>query len=232
MLGISDELGVELFDAGLASSWGVVAPVRLDIAALRSSGNVPAVLRTLVGPARRVVEAAGATSGGPAFAERLAVLPAGERDRLALELVRRNVAAVLGYDDAGAVAEDRAFKEIGFDSLTAVELRNRLNAATGLRLPATLVFDYPNPAVLAKQLLAEVLPDGADPGAGDEETALRSALASIPMTRLREAGVLGTLLALAGLGDDAEPETGGSRDDLDDLDAADLIRRALGATAS
>ncbi|MEU4220121.1 SDR family NAD(P)-dependent oxidoreductase, partial [Actinoplanes sp. NPDC026623] len=230
VLPLSSELGAELFDAGIGSPWGVLAPVRLDLPALRSAVPVPAVLRSLLGGVRRVAGAAATgTESGSGLVDRIRSLPAADRDRALLDLVRSHVGFVLGFGEPERIGAGRAFKEIGFDSLTAVELRNRLSAATGLRLPATLVFDYPSPAVLARQLLAELLPDDTGGAEQDDEAALRSAFAAVPIARLREAGVLDTLLALAGVAEAAQP---GTDDSLDDMDAAELIQLALSSSDS
>ncbi|MER7708904.1 SDR family NAD(P)-dependent oxidoreductase [Kitasatospora sp. NPDC097605] len=155
--------GVRLFDAAeaLADRPGLV-PAPLDLAALRG-GNVPPLLRSLVRPTRRTAGAP--TPGGTGLAERLAALPdAGERQAELLRLVRAEVSAVLG-GDPGAVGGTRSFTSLGLDSLTAVELRNRIGAATGLRLSATLVFDHPSPTALAGHLLDELLGAAAEPAA-------------------------------------------------------------------
>ncbi|MFG2716663.1 type I polyketide synthase, partial [Streptomyces goshikiensis] len=157
--------GVALFDAACAAEQPLLVPVKLDLAALRAqagSGMLPPLLSGLVRtPARRTAGTSAPEASGPAA--RLVGLADAEQLALVLELVRTQVAAVLGYAGPGAVEADRSFRELGFDSLTAVELRNLIGAATGLRLPATLVFDYPTSEVLAGHLRTELL--GAAPAA-------------------------------------------------------------------
>ncbi|WP_241839823.1 type I polyketide synthase, partial [Streptomyces sp. CB02058] len=140
---LSVEQGLELFDAGLSADRPLVVPLPLDQAVLRRRGEgLPPLLRGLVRlPARRAAGGQGLTSG---LAAQLSGQPKEERARLLLDVVREQVAGVLGHATVDAVEADRAFKDLGFDSLTAIELRNRVNTATGLRLPATLVFDYPS----------------------------------------------------------------------------------------
>ncbi|MYV48210.1 acyl carrier protein, partial [Streptomyces sp. SID2888] len=121
---------------------------------------VPAILRGLVRTGGRRARAATAAVARAGLAERLAVLPEEQRRPFVVDLVRAEAAAVLGHGSADAVDSRREFRGLGFDSLTAIELRNRLGKATGLTLPATLVFDYPTPEQLADHLLDELL--GAD----------------------------------------------------------------------
>ncbi|MFL6118637.1 SDR family NAD(P)-dependent oxidoreductase, partial [Actinophytocola sp.] len=160
--------GLALFDAALGASEPNLVPVRLDLAALRGLTQVPALLRGLVRtPARRVVTE---NVSADSLVDRLAAQAPAERERTLIELVRAAAAGVLGHPSPASVDVKKTFKQLGFDSLTAVELRNRLHADTGLRLPATLIFNYPTPAELAAHLRAELLGDRAAAPVGTTPT--------------------------------------------------------------
>ncbi|GGV64807.1 hypothetical protein GCM10010277_71600 [Streptomyces longisporoflavus] len=164
---LSAARGRGLFDRALAlgqdagGAAAVIAGV-VDRAALRAHEAVPPALRDLApGPARRSAHTA-ADAGAATLAERLADLDEAERTTLVLDLVRAEAAAVTGRSDAHAIVADQAFQEMGFDSLAAVQLRNRLTAATGLSLPATLVFDHPTPRDIAGHVLDRLGPAETD----------------------------------------------------------------------
>ncbi|WP_416975922.1 type I polyketide synthase, partial [Streptomyces sp. 4F14] len=142
--------GLALFDLACRRPEANLAPVGLDLP--RHGRSVPPLLRGLVagGPVRPLARAADRDGSG--LAGRLARLTAADQQRLLLDLVCGHVATVLGHASAGAVDAEKALRDMGFDSLTTVELRNRLAAATGLRLPATLAFDHPTASRLATHL--------------------------------------------------------------------------------
>ncbi|MBB2915622.1 NADPH:quinone reductase-like Zn-dependent oxidoreductase/acyl carrier protein [Streptosporangium becharense] len=228
ILGLSSEEGMALFDAAHAVDEALLVPIHLDLAALQGgTGTPPALLRGLVRtPARRVVRAGTAAPASTAsgLEQRLAGLPADERQDALVRLVCAEAAGVLGHASTDAVEPERAFKELGFDSLTAVELRNRLNAATGIRLPTTLVFDYPTPHALAGHIMAEIAPPAVDPSA--------SVLAEIDRleTALYEAGgdhvrITARLRALVRKWDDTHggPAEAAPRQDLESVTDDELF---------
>ncbi|WP_344610050.1 acyl carrier protein, partial [Streptomyces glaucus] len=150
-----------LLDTALLIDEPLTLPFALDTTALGTHGAaVPTVLHALTPPGRR--RAAAHTADGTAnpaqdLTRRLLAQTPAEQDRSLLDLVRTAVAGVLGHTDSTAVDPARAFKDLGFDSLTAVDLRNRIKTLTGLHLPATLVFDHPSPLALARHLRTELL---------------------------------------------------------------------------
>ncbi|MEV5880053.1 SDR family NAD(P)-dependent oxidoreductase [Streptomyces sp. NPDC052101] len=148
----SEDEGVALFDAAVRLAEPVVVPVRLD---LRHMDSPPALLRGLVAAPQRRASAAAVTEGA-GLADRLAALPADLRSDALVDVVREHAAVVLGHASPTDIGAAQSFSDLGFDSLTAVELRNRLAGLTGVRLPTTLVFDYPNPQVLADFLGSEL----------------------------------------------------------------------------
>jgi acyl carrier protein len=189
-------------------------------------------------PEARQVLHAGAADGevaeaaGSPLGERLAAVSPAERDRILTDLVRAEVAAVLGHESPDSVGARQAFQDLGFDSLTAVELRNRLSTATAMRLPATLIFDYPTPTALARHLQSELVPSAGDSGTENaEEAELRKVLSSVPLSLLRSAGLLEPLLELADVADGA-PEPDEESVSIEEMDVADLIRIARDRSGS
>ncbi|WP_171987620.1 type I polyketide synthase, partial [Streptomyces sp. MP131-18] len=186
-----------LFDAALRAGPATLVALPLDPGAMRAGRGVPALFRRLV---RAPAGPAAAGTGVP-LAERLAALPAEQRHPAALAVVRAEVAAVLGRSDPGAIEADRAFKELGFDSMIAVELRSRLGERTGIRLPATLAFDHPSARTLAAHLVTLLAPDAgpaAQPPALAELDRLEAVLAAGPQDEGERGAIvvrLQTLLA-------------------------------------
>ncbi|TMR04968.1 SDR family NAD(P)-dependent oxidoreductase, partial [Actinomadura soli] len=168
--------GLALFDAAVADSAPVLVPARFELGALDAE-SAPPLLRALAPAAPRVAAARPAEDPAAALRGRLAAAPRKERRHIILETVRTEIAAVLGHTSHERVVATRRFLDMGFDSLTALELRNRLSSVTGVRLRPTLVFDHPSPGTLADRLAADLAdpadradPAGrADPAAGPDE---------------------------------------------------------------
>ncbi|MER5786674.1 beta-ketoacyl reductase, partial [Streptomyces mobaraensis] len=204
LLPLTTHQNLALFDAALTTPDPALLPIRPN------PHHTPThpLLHTLHPPtptrptAHTTTTADTAVQDDKPLAERLAPLDTEERLRLLEDVICAEVARVLGHADGSALDPARSFQDAGFDSLTAVELRNRLKTATGQRLSATLVFDYPTPQTMAKHLLEELLPEVEEcaarlsaPEADDDE--VRRLLESVPLARIREAGLLDALLALA-----------------------------------
>ncbi|OIK05263.1 type I polyketide synthase [Streptomyces monashensis] len=230
-----------LFDAACALDKPVLVPARVDVAALRNrtGDELPPLLRELVdgGRPRRDRTGTAHDGGSPGLSARLAGLSADEAAAVVLDWVRDQVALVLGHPSGAVVDADQAFTQLGFDSLTSVELCNRLAAATGLRLPTTLVFSYPTPRELGEHLAGRLTPA---PGTGAvEDTEIREVLRNVSIDSLRSAGLLELVLACAdparssGGGPAAEADTGvdsgadTAADGLSDLDLEALVDLAL-----
>ncbi|GAA1985259.1 type I polyketide synthase [Catenulispora subtropica] len=210
-----------LFDAACALDKPVLVPARLDLSALRNRAaeDVPLLLRDLVHggrPARGRAATAG-RGGAAGLLARVAALPDAEAETAVVDWVRDQVAIVLGHPSGAAVDADQPFTNLGFDSLTSVELGNRLASATGLRLPSTLVFSYPTPRRLGGHVLGLLRP-APDPAAA-EDARIREVLRTVPIDRLRAAGVLDLVLACA---EAATPAAGGPMPQAAGSDTAEL----------
>ena len=209
------ERGLALFDTAVGADEPAVVPLGITGGADRAQGEVPALLRGLVRPARRA--AAGAEPASRSgLADRLAGLDPDKREQELLQLVRAESAAVLGHGSADAIGAEREFRQLGVDSLTAVELRNRLSSVSGVRLPSTLVFDHPTPLAVAR-LLAENVGGTGQHGPVDllaELDRIERALGDeVPDAAIREelGARLRRLLERCGAGDDgaaSAPEVG------------------------
>lgn len=171
--------------------------------------------------------AASERPGAPELARQLLSLSSKEQGRRLLDVVCEHAAAVLGHPGGQAIEPGRAFGDLGFDSLTGVQLRNRLTAAVGLALPRTLIFDYPTPVALAEHLRGRLLDDGPVDG---EEDRIWSMLRRIPLRELRRTGLLDTLLALAGEPEMPPEPTHVGDETIDSLSPEALIALALNAT--
>ncbi|MFJ9031698.1 type I polyketide synthase [Streptomyces sp. NPDC102274] len=180
ILELPTEDALALFDAAAEDDRAALVPVLLDTAALRgqaADGTLPPMLRGLVrAPARRVTAAPPAATA--TFADTIAGRSAADREQTVLDLVCAQVAAVLGHSADTQVDPGRALRDLGFDSLTSVELRNRITAATGLRLPSTLVFDHPSAAAITRHVLTLLPRTEPEPETGvlDQLDRLESAL--------------------------------------------------------
>jgi type I polyketide synthase PikAII len=198
---LSAAAGMRLLDAALARPEAYLVPVHLDRARLQRAAateGVAPLLRELVRAGLGRAGGAGAVASG--LRERLAALPEDERPGLLLDVVRGEVAAVLGLAGPEAVAPERPLKELGLDSLMAVELRNRLAAHAQTALPATLAFDHPTPRRLAAFVATRFdLPATApvERASALADARLRELLERIPLADLEQSGLLDALERLS-----------------------------------
>lgn len=223
VLPLSPEQALTLHDLSRDTPHAHVVLAPIDTRGLGADDTHP-LLRDLTERTRRRVTATAPT--GATARERLSALPEADRRRAVAGLVHAHIRGVLGYGDEEEFDPKLAFTELGFDSLTSVDLRNRLTAATGLRLPAALVFDHPTPADLVDLLTTDLAAYGSRDTPGDTtEREFRELIARIPFERLRTTGLYDQLLRLGASGDTANDLP---TSDIDALDVAALVRRAMG----
>ncbi len=232
---ISLNEGLQLLDAGWTDPDPLIVPIRLENAVLRAraqAAELPPILADLI----RASRSQQAQRERAPLSERLQGVPLEERRRIVLQLVRSEVAAVLGYSSPNAIDVRRALKDLGFDSLLAVELRNRLNTATNTQLPATLAFEHPTPEAMASYLLEEIYVPRREPMAvkGVDLEELQLTLSAITAEQARRFGVVERLRNILSTWEAADEPSDGERSVNDDLDSAtddemfELIDRELG----
>ncbi|MGV4989020.1 SDR family NAD(P)-dependent oxidoreductase, partial [Streptomyces sp. NRAIS4] len=239
--------GNEKFVAVADMDWSAFIPAFTSVRTSSLFADLPEAKAVL----QAAQQAGENNDAASSLADSLRAVSEAEQNRILLRLVRSHASTVLGHGGAEGIGPRQAFQEVGFDSLAAVNLRNSLGAATGLRLPATLIFDYPTPEALVGLLRAELLRE-PDDGPQVREDELRRVLASVPLARFKEAGVLEALLGLAdesdaqdgqdgqgGSGEKADADasaagtsaTAGAEELIDAMDLAGLVQRALGKTS-
>jgi mycoketide-CoA synthase len=233
IMAMTSSQALQLLDTAMVIDEPFLLPAHIDTVALRTKfdgGTLPPMFVDLINaPARRQVDdSLAAAKSKSALLQRLDGLSGDDQQTVLLDLVRSHIATVLGNGTPEAIDPDKAFQELGFDSLTAVEMRNRLKAATGLPLSPTLIFDYPNSAALAGYFRQELVGASADvaPKAAPGEAEIQRVVASIPVKRLRQAGVLDLLLGLANEANGAEAEQDKEKD-LATMDLDDLVNAAF-----
>jgi acyl carrier protein len=211
--------GLALFDAALACGEPVLAPMRLDHTTL--TGDTLPLLRALVRTPRPTPPSGEDTT----FRQRLARATGTERNRLLTDLIRKHAADVLGHNEA--VDASRGFMDLGFDSLMAVELRNRLGTVMGLRLPATTLFDHPSPLALAEHLSTESVGQSDGPGANSdlftELGAVETMVTALPSRDPVRTAVRDRMRALLASWDEQDQEREADKTDLDSAGLDEML---------
>jgi acyl carrier protein len=213
--------GLALLDLALTRPEAVLVPVRLDIELLSRITEIHPMFRGVVRTPHRRDRSQQTTTGS--MAQQLASMPDDERWHVLLGLAQQEIAAVFGLPAADALDAEVPLQDLGLDSLMAVELRNRLQSASGLKLPATLLFDYPTLRAITEYLLANVAPKEPKPDVSNDEQ-IRRRIESISIAKLKNAGLLEILLQLA---DDAPQAPRVTEEVIDDMSVDDLIELAL-----
>ncbi|WP_394849577.1 SDR family NAD(P)-dependent oxidoreductase [Pendulispora brunnea] len=234
--------GLALLDAALTRSDAALVAANFDTKALRARVDaLPPLFQDLVrgqDPRPASVNTAESSAAVQSLKQRLFAQPPAERERTLLEIVRNDIAPILGMTSPSALEANRPLSELGLDSLMAVELRNTLGRRVGVTLPATLAFDYPTPAGLVQYLLSDALnvsgaeseQNGSKAKIGDAE--IRNVMQSIPLERLREAGLVDVLLRLANVPN--HEDNGASKNAAPAISAMttnELVKLALDASA-
>ena len=221
---------LDLFDTALTAEQPHLIPARLDLNALRSLSHLdalPALFTNLIhATTRRHADNDLTAHSKTALAQRLHGLSTEQQQTVLRDLVRSHIATVLGAPTTEDINPDHNFQDLGLDSLTAIELRNRLKTATGLTLSPTLIFDYPTPTTLSQHLHQRLAGTVAQTTTGPADAEIQRLVASIPVNRLRQAGVLDILLGLAGTADHPN-ESESAETKLANMGLDDLVTAAL-----